>query len=32
MGSLPYAFMGLIGLAIVMIFPQLALLLPAHLG
>ena len=32
MGSLPYAFMGLIGLAIVMLFPQLALLLPTHLG
>jgi C4-dicarboxylate transporter, DctM subunit len=32
MGSLPYACMGLIGLAIVMIFPKLALLLPAHLG
>jgi C4-dicarboxylate transporter DctM subunit len=32
MGSLPYAFMGLIGLAIVMVFPQIALLLPAHLG
>ncbi len=29
MGSLPYAFMGLIGLALVIIFPQLALFLPA---
>ena len=32
MGSLPYACMGLIGLAIVMILPQIALLLPGHLG
>jgi C4-dicarboxylate transporter DctM subunit len=28
-GSLPYAFMGLVGLALVIIFPQLALFLPA---
>ncbi len=32
MGSLPYAFVGLIGLAIVMIYPQIALVLPGHLG
>ena len=32
MGSLPYALMGLIGLALVIIFPQIALLLPGHAG
>jgi len=32
MGSLPYACVGLLGLAIVMVFPQLALMLPGHLG
>jgi C4-dicarboxylate transporter, DctM subunit len=32
MGSLPYAFVGLIGLIIVMIFPQIALLLPGFVG
>jgi C4-dicarboxylate transporter, DctM subunit len=31
-GSLPYALMGLVGLALVLIFPQIALLLPAHGG
>jgi C4-dicarboxylate transporter DctM subunit len=31
-GSLPYAFMGLIGLALVMLFPQIALLLPGRIG
>ncbi len=32
MGSLPYAFVGLIGLIIVMIFPKIALLLPGFVG
>lgn len=31
MGSLPYAFVGLIGLGIVMVFPQIALLLTGQL-
>lgn len=30
MGSLPYATMGLVGLALVMIFPQIALFLPGY--
>ena len=32
MGSLPFACMGLVGLALVMLFPQIALLLPGHSG
>ena len=32
MGSLPYAFVGLIGLIIVMIFPKIALMLPGFVG
>jgi C4-dicarboxylate transporter DctM subunit len=31
-GSLPYALMGLVGLALVMIFPDIALLLPRQIG
>jgi C4-dicarboxylate transporter DctM subunit len=31
-GSLPYAFMGLIGLALVIAFPQIALFLPKFVG
>ncbi len=32
MGSLPYALMALVGLALVLLFPQIALLLPGHGG
>jgi len=32
MGSLPYAAMGLVGLALVMVFPDIALLLTRHIG